>query len=195
MPKRDDRRVAPTSPPDSPVSRQEALHKGLDYYFTGKPCKRGHIDWRNSARSECLSCRQLQKDKDYQKHRQHIDEKNARWAEENRAKHLQIKRNYYINNPEQAAASAKAMKARRRGAEGHFTKEDIDNLKEAQKMKCVACEVDLNESGYHVDHIVPIAAGGSNYPENLQLLCPSCNISKNSRPMHEWMQKKFGKLL
>jgi len=26
------------------VTRKEAIAKGLKYYFTGKPCKHGHVD-------------------------------------------------------------------------------------------------------------------------------------------------------
>ena len=33
---------------------------------------------------------------------------------------------------------------------------------------------------YHVDHRMPLSLGGSNYPDNLQLLCPTCNLSKSA---------------
>lgn len=38
------------------ISRQEALARGLQEYYTGKPCKHGHIDWRHisGACKECL---------------------------------------------------------------------------------------------------------------------------------------------
>lgn len=38
-----------------------------------------------------------------------------------------------------------------------------------------------------VDHIVPIARGGSNGFDNLQTLCRWCNSSKGSKTMIEWM--------
>lgn len=37
-----------------------------------------------------------------------------------------------------------------------------------------------------VDHIVPLAAGGSSEPDNLCAACGSCNSSKRDRPVHEW---------
>lgn len=32
-----------------------------------------------------------------------------------------------------------------------------------------------------LDHIVPLAAGGTNHPENFQTLCFACNASKRDR--------------
>lgn len=34
---------------------------------------------------------------------------------------------------------------------------------------------------YHVDHVRPLAMGGSNNTVNLQLLCPPCNLGKGAR--------------
>jgi len=49
--------------------------------------------------------------------------------------------------------------------------------------RCVACAKDLSGASIlgdavHFDHIVPIAAGGSNDPTNFQLLCDKCNHQK-----------------
>lgn len=38
------------------VSRKEAIASGAAYYFTGKPCKHGHISRRNVHRA-CLGCK------------------------------------------------------------------------------------------------------------------------------------------
>lgn len=42
-----------------PVTRKEALAQGLKHYFTGKPCKHGHILKRRVSNSECGACRRL----------------------------------------------------------------------------------------------------------------------------------------
>ena len=39
------------------ISRQEAIKKGLNRFFTGKPCPRGHISERTIHGSACLTCR------------------------------------------------------------------------------------------------------------------------------------------
>ena len=41
----------------------------------------------------------------------------------------------------------------------------------------------------HIDHIHPIAAGGTNAPDNLQLLCARCNSRKGARPF-EYLLKE-----
>lgn len=87
---------------------------------------------------------------------------------------------------QQKRDAAKNGSARRRGAEGRFTKEDIQLLFVAQKGKCAepSCKVKLDK--YHVDHVMPLSRGGTNWPDNLQLLCPSCNLRKHRRDPYEW---------
>lgn len=38
------------------ISRKEALDKGLRHYFTGKPCKNGHLSLRLTKQCNCLEC-------------------------------------------------------------------------------------------------------------------------------------------
>lgn len=73
---------------------------------------------------------------------------------------------------------------------GQHNATDIANLFSNQSGLCNGCRCDLNESGYHVDHIQAVANGGSNGPENLQLLCPTCNASKGTKDMHQWAKSK-----
>ena len=44
--------------------------------------------------------------------------------------------------------------------------------------KCAFCG---SSSNLQVDHIIPIARGGTSVPENLQVLCAQCNQSKGAR--------------
>lgn len=42
-----------------PKTRAEARQQGLDRYFTGLPCRRGHIAPRDMRRQDCLECVKL----------------------------------------------------------------------------------------------------------------------------------------
>lgn len=48
---------------------------------------------------------------------------------------------------------------------------------ELQKGLCVYCKCDIKIK-YHVDHIIPLSKGGTHTPENIQILCPTCNVKK-----------------
>ena len=42
---------------------------------------------------------------------------------------------------------------------------------------------------YHLDHIVPVASGGTSEDSNLQLLCPTCNMRKGAKDYEEWLEE------
>lgn len=48
----------------------------------------------------------------------------------------------------------------------------------SQNWHCGGCGTQLDET-YEVDHIIPLDAGGSNDPSNLQALCPHCHRKKS----------------
>ena len=53
---------------------------------------------------------------------------------------------------------------------------------DAQGWLCRNCRKDISGKGEaQLDHIVPVSNGGTNEFENLQLLCPRCNISKGRK--------------
>ena len=59
-----------------------------------------------------------------------------------------------------------------------------DDIKKAVFIRdggqCLCCGI---TSGLEYDHIYPYSKGGQNTPDNLQLLCRSCNASKGTGTM------------
>lgn len=64
--------------------------------------------------------------------------------------------------------------------------------------KCAQCGQKLKKEDAHIDHIFPQCKGGSNNTWNLQLLCRTCNCSKNDiidcRVILGYFHKIFSKL-
>jgi len=80
---------------------------------------------------------------------------------------------------------AKNRKAALKGAVGKFTINDVRHIFDFQNGRCLSCDANLGVE-FHVDHVMPIKLGGSNYPENLQLLCAPCNLSKAAKHPDVW---------
>jgi len=83
--------------------------------------------------------------------------------------------------------------ARKRGAGGTATDEDLFWIEEAQSYLCFYCSTPLPlESVIHLEHKTPLSRGGSNGPENLALACAPCNLSKGAKTAQEFMEMKGG---
>lgn len=100
-----------------------------------------------------------------------------------------MQRRWCAANSERAAALKRLRRARVSGAEGWHTAEDIRRIRLVQKDRCAVCRMALRGKG-HVDHIIPIVLGGSNWPKNLQLLCAQCNMKKNRKHPIDFMRSR-----
>ena len=150
------------------------------------------LKYNHSAKGKAASARYVASDK----HRA----ASARWqaTEVGKANAREKMRRWRAANPEKAREQTKLSlrkwreenreayrihcRQRRKlehDAEGSHTAKDIKALFVKQRGLCL-CGVDLDTS-YHVDHIVPLSRGGSDWPANIQLLCPPCNHSKRNK--------------
>lgn len=92
-------------------------------------------------------------------------------------------------NPEKVKAKSHKRRAIKLATGGTFTAEDIKKMLKQQKGKCVVCKVGITKF-YHIDHIMPLARGGHNGISNIQLLCPTCNLTKSAKHPVDWMQER-----
>lgn len=89
-------------------------------------------------------------------------------------------------NPGAKRAADNRRRTLERGANGKFSKEDVLLLQLAQGYACIYCGTSTKEK-YHVDHVHPLSRGGSNWPDNLQILCPRCNMQKHDKTHEEFL--------
>ena len=71
-------------------------------------------------------------------------------------------------------------RARKRKAEGSYAFGEWELLKKQYGYRCPSCGRPESEIKLTPDHIIPLSKGGSNYIENIQPLCRSCNCKKHT---------------
>lgn len=145
------------------ISRAEAKAQGLKHYFTGKPCKRGHVAKRYAANETCSVCH------DARYKTTEVRAKRREWQATYRKteRHRAYSESYYKRED---------VKARAR--HGHLSKKFGITLEQfrvvlaAQGNRCGICRApEMGGSGqWHVDH--DHASG-----KVRGILCRGCNVA------------------
>lgn len=92
-------------------------------------------------------------------------------------------------NPEKKRINNHNYRAIKRAAGGKLSKDLTANLLKLQRGKCACCGQILGDD-IHLDHILPLALGGSNTDDNIQLLRSLCNQRKHAKHPIDFMQEK-----
>jgi len=142
------------------TSRAEAKEAGLPRYFTGKPCGKGHVTERFLSGGVCCECNR--------------DRNRNSGRKENMTPEA------YARYKERVNLHDHKRQAQKLGGGGELSPRIKRTLYEAQKGQCVYCRISLDDVTPHLDHIMPLALGGSNTDDNVQLLCATCNTRKGS---------------
>lgn len=176
------------------------MAQGLRRYFTGIPCCRGHVDERYAIGKKCKSCTaedtakwRVENPDTFKASRSASKRRNqARYSAEQReayrrdptpfkeawARYYESAKEYHLHRSKQADY---LRRARKKEAVGTHTAADLKRILHAQGHICPYCRANLRKVKKHLDHVMPLALGGSNRPENLQYLCAPCNLSKGAK--------------
>ena len=89
------------------MSRKQAKECNSNVYFTGKPCKHGHISQRQTSNGQCVVCRKetLKRWQDENREKARISSDN--WKQNNKQKVKEYTRKYRLDNHEKVREATK----------------------------------------------------------------------------------------
>ena len=186
-----------------PKTRSEAQKTGSKYYFTGQPCKHGHIAPRKT-KGACIECIKAEWQKSnetradyfraYNK-KEEVRERKAEWYQDNKEKvieaantrPLHVKRVYQNAWKERniiwVRADTKARRRKHREATPKWlTKQEKSEIRQLYQIAITMTKTTGEQ--YVVDHIVPLrgeSVCGLHVPWNLRVITQEENLKKSNK--------------
>jgi hypothetical protein len=186
-----------------PTTREEAKKTSSKYYFTGQPCKHGHVAPRKT-KGACIECLKVEWVKsnetradyfrEYNKREEVKDRKNE-WYQENResvinnaatrpAHVLREYRNAWkANNKTQVLADNKVRRRKHRDATPPWlTRKQKSEIRQLYQIAITMTQTTGEQ--YVVDHIVPLRSHevcGLHVPWNLRVITQEENLKKSNK--------------
>jgi 5-methylcytosine-specific restriction endonuclease McrA len=186
-----------------PKTRKEAQTTGAKYYFTGEPCKHGHIAPRKT-KGTCVECLKVEWQQAADKRAEYFKQYNQRedvkdnkheWYQKNRdkviataltrpAEQLRGYRNAWKeNNKVQIRADTKARRRKHRQATPRWlTRAQKSQIRQIYQIAITMSQTTGEQ--YVVDHIVPLRSDevcGLHVPWNLRVITQEENLKKSNK--------------
>jgi hypothetical protein len=153
-------------------ARYEAMQKGEAHYFTGKPCKYGHISLRHTKCKSCLACRAIKSQKS----------RNIESQETKLERQKQVRNWFAKNKHMRSVYEAKYQQAKIKRTPKWMSEDDFWMIKEIYEL--AALRTKMLGFLWHVDHIIPIRGknvSGLHVPLNLQVIPWIDNVKKSNK--------------
>lgn len=186
-----------------PKTRSEAKAQGAKFYFTGEPCKHGHVAARKT-KGACIECLKVEwanaadKRADYfveYNKREDIKDRKNEWYQENREqviaaskttplhKKAQYKRDWKARNVVWTRADTKARRRKHRDATPPWlTRKQKSEIRQTYQVAITLTQTTGEQ--YVVDHIVPLRGEtvcGLHVPWNLRVITQGENLKKSNK--------------
>lgn len=153
-------------------ARYEAMQKGEKHYFTGVPCKYGHLSLRHVKCKSCLKCKEIASAK--QREKESLEEKEKR---------LEKSRNWFSKNKHMRSVyEAQYQNAKVKRTPKWLSEDDKWMIEEIYDLASIRTK--MFGFLWHVDHVVPIrgkTVSGLHVPENLQVIPWIENVKKSNK--------------
>jgi hypothetical protein len=186
-----------------PKTRAEAKAAGATHYFTGEPCKHGHIAPRKT-KGACIECLKAEWQaaaetradyfRNYNRNEEVKERKHA-WYQENREQVIQAaatrpaavlreyRNNWKENNKVQVLADNKVRRRKHRDA----TPKWLSRRQKSEIRQLYQIAITMTQTTgeqYVVDHIVPLRGEdvcGLHVPWNLRVITQDENLKKSNK--------------
>lgn len=186
-----------------PTNRADAKACGAKYYFTGAPCKHGHVALRK-VKGSCVECvktewrQTAEKRADYfaqYNKREDVKERKHEWYLQNReqvinaalTRPVEVKRQYQAawkeRNTVWVRADTKARRRKHRQATPPWlTRKQKSEIRQLYQIAITMTKTTGEQ--YVVDHIVPLRSDvicGLHVPWNLRVMTQEENLKKSNK--------------
>lgn len=181
-----------------PESRNEAISIGAKAYYTGKPCKRGNVAFRNlKAECQCAPCIEANKDSK-NKSAKNNRETRIIWEAQNKERVAEYKRAWQERNPNKSKVAIANWKSRNKAKIAARTRYDqikltgavppwygeIDELVAVEAHDLAWLRRKTTGISWSVDHMIPLkskVACGLHCADNLQVIPLAMNVKKHTK--------------
>lgn len=186
-----------------PKTRAEAKAAGATHYFTGEPCKHGHIAPRKT-KGACIECLKAEWQaaaetradyfRNYNRNEEVKERKHA-WYQENREQVIQAaatrpaavlreyRNNWKENNKVQVLADNKVRRRKHRDATPKWlSRKQKSEIRQIYQIAITMTQTTGEQ--YVVDHIVPLRGEtvcGLHVPWNLRVITQEENLKKSNK--------------
>jgi hypothetical protein len=152
----------------------------------GRACNACRREWRATNQEKVKAARKRYNDKNRIK----VAESTKKWRSANPEKLKESNAKWHAANPHARQVITQNYRARKRADGMKLSPNLAARLFSLQRGKCACgCAQPLGDD-YHLDHIMPLALGGTNRDDNIQLLRATCNQQKHAKHPVDFMQQR-----